>query len=362
MTEKINHHNAHKAIKVKIPGGEHSAGRGIGFYRDNLVAALEDLSEVEIVEDNPDLVHYPFFDLFYLTLPQKLDYPTVVTIHDLTPLVLSNLYPHGLRARLSLAAQKRALKNVAAVLTDSLCSKKDIVHFLHLDEQQVFVTPLAADPAYSQKPSASFINNVKEKYHLPDEFILYVGGINANKNLVRLSEAAINLDTHLVLVGGEFVKPPVETFSFKKLLGLQRAHPEIRQFNELKEIISGNPLFLVLGFVPTADLNAIYRLASLYVQPSLYEGFGLPLLEAMSASCLFVSSHAGSLTEIIPSESIIFDPANQPSIEKAIRDTLALPEKEKARFIKLGREKTKEFSWEKTAKATLAVYQSVLKK
>ncbi len=349
-------------FRVQFPGREHSKGRGIGRYTKSLIEALEKTNEVELVDTNPDLIHYGFFDLFYHTLPNSLFRPTIVTVHDLTPLVLPKLYPQGLRARLSLAAQKRALKNVAAVLTDSVCSKKDIVHLLHLDEQQVFVTPLAADPAYSQKPSASFINNVKEKYHLPDKFILYVGGINANKNLVRLSEAIINLGTHLVLVGGEFVKPPVETFSFKKLLGLQRAHPEIRQFNELKEIISGNPHFLVLGFVPTADLNAIYRLASLYVQPSLYEGFGLPLLEAMSADCLFVSSHAGSLTEIIPSESIIFDPANQPSIEKAIRDTLALPEKEKARLVKLGREKTKEFSWEKTAKATLAVYQSVLKK
>ena len=347
-------------IKVKLEGEEHSASRGVGFYRQNLARELIKGDKIELVEILPDLVHYPFFDLFYPTLPQKLDYPTVVTIHDLTPLVLSNLYPLGLRARLALFAQKRALKHISAVLTDSLNSKKDLVRFFHLDPDKVFVTPLAADPVYLQKPSAPLLKNIKEKYHLPDKFILYVGGINANKNLVRLGEAAINLNTHLVLVGGEFVKPPVETFSIKRLLGLQRVHPEIRQFNKLKETVSNNPLFLTLGFVPTADLSAIYRLATLYVQPSLYEGFGLPILEAMSAGCLIVSSNAGSLTEIIPSESIIFDPASQPSIEKAISDALALSEKEKARLIKLGREKAKEFSWEKTAKLTLDVYRRVI--
>jgi|SRR3989344_1533316 len=349
-----------KKIRVKITGSEHSRGRGVGFYRSNLVAALENFPEVEIAENNPDLVHHPFFDLFYPTLPGKLARPTVVTIHDLTPLVLRDFYPQGFRGGLALVAQKRALTNVAAVLTDSFCSKKDIVHFLHLDEQQVFVTPLAADPVYLQKPSVSLLKSVKEKYHLPDKFILYVGGINANKNLVRLAQAAINLNTHLVLVGGEFVKPPVETFSLKKLFRIQKVHPEIKQFQKLQQLFSGSHLFHILGFVPPDELNVIYRLASLYVQPSLYEGFGLPLLEAMSAGCLFVSSNAGSLTEIIPSESIIFDPASQSSIEKAISDALALPEKEKARLIKLGREKAKEFSWEKTAKATLAVYQKVI--
>jgi len=349
-----------KKLRVKITGSEHSRGRGVGFYRSNLVAALENFPEVEIAENNPDLVHYPFFDLFYSTLPGKLTRPTVVTIHDLTPLVLSKFYPQGIRARLTLAAQKRALKAVAAILTDSLSSKNDLVKHFNLQPEKVFVTPLAADPAYSEKPSTSFIKNVKEKYHLPDKFLLYVGGVNPNKNLVRLARAAISLNFPLVLVGSEFIAPPVETFSLKKLLGLQRVHPEIRQFNKLKEIISGNPPFFTLGFVPTADLNVIYRLASLYVQPSLYEGFGLPLLEAMSAGSLIVSSNAGSLTEIIPAESIILDPANQSSIEKAISDALALPAKEKARLIKLGREKAKEFSWEKTAKATLAVYQKVI--
>ncbi len=349
-----------KKIRVKFEGGEHSAGRGVGFYRNNLGEALSKLDGIEIVETNPDLVHYPFFDLFYPTLPGKLDLPTIVTIHDLTPLVLKQLYPQGFRGSVALMAQKRALKNVAAVLTDSLSSKNDIVRLFRLSAKDVFVTPLAANIVYAQKPSASFLKAVKAKYRLPDRFLLYVGGVNPNKNLVRLAKAAISLNLPLVLVGSEFVKATLAAFSFKKLLGLQKIHPEVRAFNQLQALIADNPLFLTPGFVSSDDLNAIYRLAALYVQPSLYEGFGLPLLEAMTAGCPIIAANTGSLPEIMPAESLTFDPYSQQSIETAISDALALSAKDKQRLIKLGQSKAKDFSWDKTARATLAVYQKVL--
>ena len=344
-------------IKVKIEGGEHSAGRGVGFYRNNLVEALSKLDGLEIVGENPDLIHYPFFDLFYPTLPGKLSYPTIVTIHDLTPLVLPDFYPLGLRARLALFTQKCAIKHVSAVLTDSLNSKKDLIRFFHLDPDKVFVIPLAADPGYQRKPSRDFIRSIKRKYQLPDRFLLYVGGINANKNLVRLAQAAINLNVHLVLVGGEFVKPPLETFSLKKLLGIQKIHPEIKQFQKLQQLISGSPLFHLLGFVSSDELNVIYRLASVYCQPSLYEGFGMPLLEAMTAGCPVVSSDTGSLPEIYPPEIHSFDPTNQKEIEQTLAKTLALSSKEKAKQIKAGIIKAGEFTWAKTAQLTYAVYR-----
>lgn len=347
-------------IKVKLEGGEHSAGRGVGFYRNNLGEALAKLDGIEIVDANPDLVHYPFFDLFYPTLPQRLDHPTVVTIHDLTPLVLPDLYPLGLRARLALFAQKRALKPVAAILTDSLNSKNDLVRFFHPVPNKIFVTPLAADPEYQKKPSRDFIQSVKRKYRLPDKFILYVGGINANKNLVRLAQAAISLNIPLVLVGSEFTKAPLKTLSLKGLLGLQKVHPEIQEFFKLRQLISQNPLFSTPGFVPTEELNAIYRLASLYCQPSLYEGFGLPVLEAMTAGCLVVCTDTGSLPEIYPHGTITFPPQNQTEIEGAIKKSLSLSSKEKASLVAAAKQKAKDFSWEKTAKLTQAVYLSVL--
>ena len=347
-------------IKVKIEGGEHSAGRGVGFYRNNLVSALGELDGVEVVVENSDLVHYTFFDLFYHTLPNSSDVPTVVTIHDLTPLVLPEYYPMGLRAKLNFDRQKMALKNVSAIITDSNNSKKDIVDILKIKPEKVFVTYLAVDNAYSKTPTDKTLIEVREKYHLPKKFILYVGGINANKNLVRLAKAAIKLNVHLVFVGSEFVKYPVETFSIKKILGLQSIHPEVYEFTKLMEIIKNNSQIHVLGFVGNEDLNVIYRLANLYCQPSFYEGFGLPVLEAMTAGCPVVSSNSGSLPEIYPPGAISFDPRNQADIETALQKALILKKKDRDNLIKSGQEKATEFSWEKTARETYAVYSSIL--
>ena len=347
-------------IKVKIEGGEDSAGRGVGFYRNNLVSALGELDGVEVVVENSDLVHYTSFDLFYHTLPNSSDVPTVVTIHDLTPLVLPEYYPMGLRAKLNFDRQKMALKNVSAIITDSNNSKKDIVDILKIKPEKVFVTYLAVDNAYSKTPTDKTLIEVREKYHLPKKFILYVGGINANKNLVRLAKAAIKLNVHLVFVGSEFVKYPVETFSIKKILGLQSIHPEVYEFTKLMEIIKNNSQIHVLGFVGNEDLNVIYRLANLYCQPSFYEGFGLPVLEAMTAGCPVVSSNSGSLPEIYPPGAISFDPRNQADIETALQKALILKKKDRDNLIKSGQEKATEFSWEKTARETYAVYSSIL--
>src|SRR3989344_2553132 len=349
-------------LKVRLEGEEHSAGRGVGFYRKHLLDALLKSGRVEIDNTSPDLVHYPYFDLFYPTLPQKLEYPTVVTIHDLTPLVLPSYYPKGIRALVAVLMQRLALKNVSAIVTDSLSSKKDIVGIFKIDPEKVFVTHLAVDPAYQEKPSGEQIKKIKEKYQLPDKFILYVGGVNPNKNLVRLARAATKLNCPVVFLGSGFAKPPIQAFSFKRLLGFQKTHPEISEFNKLRAIIQGNPLFHVLGFVPTEELNAIYRLASAYCQPSLYEGFGIPLLEAMTAGCLVVSANIGSLPEIYPLETIVFSPESEPELEAALRAALSQKNKDREIQIKAGKEKAGRFSWEKTAAQTLAVYLTVLGK
>lgn len=349
-----------RKIKVNLLGENHSAGRGVGFYRSHLQTALEKTGQIEFVSEGPDLIHYPFFDLFYPTLPQNHTSPTVVTIHDLTPLILKQYYPLGLRATVSLFHQRLALRNIGAVITDSLSSKKDIVDIFHLPPEKVHVTHLAVDSEYQKKPTPKYLESIKEKYHLPERFILYVGGVNPNKNLVTLAQTTSKLNLPLVLVGSEFTKTPVETFSLKKRFGLQKVHPELKEFAKLKSIIAGNPLYLTLGRIPTRELNAIYRLATFYCQPSLYEGFGLPVLEAMTAGCLVVCSNAGSLSEIYPPQTITFSPQSQPELEKALERALSMGPQEKRNFTKAGREKSAEFSWESTAARTIGVYLSVL--
>lgn len=336
-----------KVIRVSIPNKDHSAGRGVGYYAEFLRKSLSELPDIKITDKNPDIVHYPFFDLFYHTLPNNFDRPTAVTVHDLTPLVMSDRFPKGAKGTFNMLRQWLSLKKVSAIITDSENSKKDIEKYFFIDPDKIHVTPLAVDPIYKKEPSPKFLQQVKNKYHLPDRFILSVpGGPNPNKNLPSLAEVTERLGVPLVLVGGSFlqeVKHPV--------------HPELLDLVRLgvyKHIIYP-------GFVPTEEVNAMYRLASLYASTSLYEGFGLPLLQAMTSGCLFVSSRTSSLPEIYHDGAITCDPSSLKSMEKAIVKALGLTPIQKQKQIQMAKEKAKEFSWSKTAQQTLDVYKSILR-
>lgn len=332
-------------IKVFLDSGTHSQGRGVGFYAENLAKGLEKLSDITLTDANPDLIHYPFFDLFYHTLPIKKTKPTIVTIHDVTPLVMSSRYPKGIRGSLNLVRQWLALQSVSAIITDSENSKTDIEKYLFVPKEKIFVTPLAIDPMYGKEISEEKLKEVKKRLNIPDKFILTVaGGPNPNKNLPSLAEVTDRLDIPLVIVGKgmlQEVREPV--------------HPELIDMVRLKVYKH----LILPGFVSNDDLNALYHLATLYVQPSLYEGFGLPLLEAMTTGCLVASSNSSSLPEIYHEGAITFNPRKLTSMEKAIKKALALSPKAKQNQIELAKNKAATFSWPKTAKATLEVYKQV---
>ena len=333
-------------IKVNFSGGNHSANRGVGFYASNLQKYLKELPEIEITDKDPDIVHYPFFDLFYPTLPIIKNKPTIVTIHDLTPLVMAKRYPKGIKGSLSLIHQRLSLKNISAIITDSQHSKGDIVKFFNFDFEKVFVTPLAIDPIFQSAYSTKKLEQIKEKYKLPEKFVLVVaGGPNPNKNLPAIAEVTKNLNVPMVIVGKgmtQEIKKPVHP----ELIDLVK----LGQFNHI----------IYPGFVPTEDLVGFYKLASLYCQPSLYEGFGLPLLEAMTAGCLVVSSNASSLPEIYHHDAITFNPKKIFEMETAISKALKLTPSELKNQIDMAKKRSKDFDWHKTAIDTLSVYKKIL--
>ena len=347
-------------MKVNIIGFNHSSGRGVGFYTQFLCESLQKQG-IEITDKNPDIVHYPFFDLFYPTLKSH-PCPTVVTIHDLTPLVLSKMYPQGLRAKINLALQRLTIGD-KAILTDSHASKKDLIRYFHLKDNQISVIPLATDPTYHNNASpfplskGEFQRGMPE---LPPKFILYVGGANPNKNLISLAKACAANNIPLVLVGSEFVKKPRETFSFKKLFSLQGTHPENETYLFLAPKIEKGEI-IALGFVPTQQLKVIYKKATLYVQPSYYEGFGLTLLEAMASKCLTLSSNQGSLSELSTNLSLTFDPYDQVSFNSSLQKALQLTSTSRQKIIESQFKKAKEYSWDLAAEQTLSVYKSLLK-
>lgn len=346
-------------IRAHIPTDSHSTGRGIGFYTANLISALKKIKDVKLVDTNPDLIHYPYFDLFYPTLNPPDHIPCLVTIHDVTPLVLSPFYPKGIKGSLNLFKQKQSLKRVSAVITDSNNSRQDIIKHLKVPQHKIHVTPLAVDPLYAKPVSSKSIGEIKTKYSLPSVFLLYVGGVNPNKNLPRLISAVTKLNLPLVLVGSEFTKPLPPISSLKTKLGLQSVHPELKDLHFIKQALETNPLLHALGFVSNEDLSAIYRLALAYCQPSLYEGFGLPVLEAMSAGCLVVGSDQSSLPEIYPPQAITFNPKSTSSMVKALKKIIDIKPKDKETLIKLGLKRAQDFSWDTTAKLTATIYSLV---
>lgn len=333
-------------IKVSLRGSTHSVGRGVGYYYSNLERALVELPEIEITDIKPDIVHYTFFDLFYPTLPFIKKLPTLVSIHDLTPLALPDLYPMGVKGTLNYLHQRLSVNNVAGVITDSQYSKEDIHKFFNIDKSKIFVTPLAVDEIFSRPLSEKKLMEIQKKYNLPKKFILNVpGGPNPNKNLPALAEVTKKLGLPLVIVGKgmiQEIKEPV--------------HAELRDLVKLKKYDH----LIYPGFVPTDELVGFYQLATVYCQPSLYEGFGLPLLEAMTAGSLVVSSNATSLPEIYHPTAIVFDPWDLNSMEASLSKALSLSAKEREDQIKAGIKRSKDFKWSETAKLTLDVYKQLL--
>jgi len=328
-------------------------GRGVGTYTRGLVAALKKTktSNLEFqfsdhCHGSADLYHYPFFDLFYHTLPFKKEKPTIVSIHDLTPLVMTSRYPKGVRGTINVLRQWLSLQNIAAIITDSENSKNDINKIFRIPAEKIFVTLLAVNPIFKKEVSTSKIEEIRKKYNLPEKFVFTVSaGANPNKNLPSLAEVTDRIGIPLVIVGKDMLKP-VEEPVHPELIDMVR----LRAYNHI--IIPDN--------VSVEELNVFYHMATLFVQPSLYEGFGLPLLEAMTAGCLVASSRVSSLPEIYHQEAITFNPSKLKSMELAIRKALKLSPKKRQLQIDLARKRSEDFTWEKTAKKTLEVYKKVL--
>ena len=327
-----------------------SSTRGVGVYTRELLSALQKAyTNDEIVSEYdpkhpPNLIHYPYFDPFEPTLKLVDSIPTVVTIHDLIPLRFPSHFPLGIRGKFNWLRQSRRVKQVSHIVTDSESSKKDIISLIGLDQNMVTVVPLG--PNHTQKVGVTMSDKIATSYSLPDKYILYVGDINWNKNVTGLIQAFSELkdkNLYLVLVGKVFSDQP--------------AIPEYQELKDAIEKSGKKDLITLLGFVPSHHLSVLYARAKLYVQPSWYEGFGLPVLEAMKFGCPVASSNRGSLPEIGGEAVAYFDPPK--NMTEVIANLLSSPAK-LDKFAALGLTRAKEFTWAKTAALTHGVYEKVL--
>ncbi|HXF96316.1 MAG TPA: glycosyltransferase family 1 protein [Gemmatimonadales bacterium] len=271
---------------------------------------------------------------------------TVVTIHDLAVLAFPEFFPRWFRhyARVVLPRLARAAD---AILTGSQAAKADIVHTLGVPEHRVAVVPNGVDPAFAPLPEGSERDQeVLRRFGLPRDFVLTVGSREPRKNLPRLLEALRLLRSR---AGMDDVT-------------LVHAGPEGWLADDLPAMVRRLGLtdaVRFLGYVSREDLVVLYGMARLLAYPSLYEGFGLPVVEAMACGCPVLTSNVSALPEVTGDAGWLVDPGSVEEIAEGIAALWSDAELRRTLAAR-GRARARCFSWERTARETAAVYDRVL--
>jgi glycosyltransferase involved in cell wall biosynthesis len=265
----------------------------------------------------------------------------VVTVHDLIMLALPDARGSAL-FRLYIRMAAVGLRRARLVLTDSLCSASDIHQFLHVPHDRLRIVPLAVDPSYHPVDDLSALARIRERYGLAGPFALYLGGLDRRKNVPRLIEAFRRTDLTLDLA----------------IAGA--AHSRNREaYPDLTTAAEADPRIRLIGHVAESDKPALYSAARVFVYPSLYEGFGLPPLEAMACGTPAIVSNRSSLPEVAGDAAILVDPLDLDALAAALR-RLNSDEGLRAQLVTEGQRRAAAFTWRRTAGATLACYREAI--
>ncbi len=286
----------------------------------------------------------PVADVFHATdhlLPPLRHARSVFTLYDLTFLKFPQVHL-PLNRWYSRLMVPRGLRAANAVIAISECTKRDAVTIYHLPDEHVRVIHLGVEAGFkpTDPPMASA---VRDRYHLPDRFILAVGTIEPRKNLITLLEAYHSLseqfpDVKLVIAG-------------------KRGWRAAAFFNRLRELGLEDRVVLT-GFVPDVDLPALYSLATVFAFPSIYEGFGLPVLEAMACGTPVMCSNTSSLPEIAGDAALLLPPDDVHGWAQALRQMLSDTSLQH-NLRDRGLRQAARFTWENTARQTHAIYREV---
>ncbi len=289
-----------------------------------------------------DVLHSPHHHTpVAAALPLGVRPKLVVTMHDVTFLLLPERYP--LARRLYMQAVTRASARVAdAIITPSQTVRRDVIEHLGVPPQRVVAIPEAAGEIYREAPRMQ-IEEVRARYGLPERYALSVGSLEPGKNRARLFRACAllygkGIDCTIVVAG-------------------QPAWQYEADYDLVRELgLTGRVIFL--GYVPDQDMPALYSGATLLAFPSLYEGFGLPVLEAMACGAPVVTSAVSATAEIAGDAALLVDPQDTNAIAAAT-ERLLCDDGLRADLRQRGLARARQFSWEQTARETLLVYELV---
>lgn len=282
----------------------------------------------------PDVAHFT-----NAMIPFGSQAPSVVTVHDMSLRLYPRCHPWR-RLLLNRPLMYAAIRQAAAIVTVSHSTRRDLLNLHGVAPERVSVVHEAASPAFRPIADRAMLDDVRARYSLPARFILYVGTIEPRKNLMRLMSAFASarkagIPQQLVCVG-PYGWSSRDLAGHVERLGIRAA-------------------VHFTGYVPFEHLPAIYNLGDFFAFPSLYEGFGLPVVEAMASGLPVLTSNTSSLDEIAADAAETIDPTSTDAMTEAIR-RLATDQALRVELADRGLRRARSFSWGRTARAMLAVY------
>jgi glycosyltransferase involved in cell wall biosynthesis len=302
---------------------------------------------VQTNRDRIDLLHSPC-----LTAPLMSSCPLVMTIHDmiwLFPKKYSRSHTFSLQWKLmewyQLVVPRAAARRASAILTVSQQSKDSIVEHLGIDPDHIFVTQGAVNSSFHPVRDAERLQTLREKYQLPSRFVLAIGSADPRKNIETLVQAYallpenVRKEYHLVIV---WTAATLAAATYK-----------------LVEVLGMNEYMHFINQVSNEELVLLYNKASLFVFPSLYEGFGLPMLEAMACGAPVIAANTSSIPEVAGDAALLVEAKDANGIANAILRILS-DENLAAEMVQKGLKRNSMFSWKKCAIETLSIYQRVM--
>ena len=319
---------------------------------ENFVPVVEDSTGYSLQEHitipvklhklGAQLLHSPHY-----VLPLLCRTRSIVTIHDCIHLLFPQYLPNRMAYHYARVMMGSAIRRSDLVLTVSEASRRDILRFYpKADPDRLQVVPNAIDDVILEDPGEEEMERVQERYQIRGRFVLYAGNIKPHKNLERLIAAFGALkqrpgheDVKLLIIGDEINRYG----SLRRSVEAAGVRQDVRFF----------------GFVPSRTLAALYRLASVFAFPSLYEGFGLPPLEAMACGTPVVTSRMSSLPEVVGDAALLVDPYSVEDIAHGLERVLG-DEGLRGELSTRGRARVKQFSWDRSVQAIHSGYMKVL--
>ncbi len=293
-------------------------------------------------------VHFPA----HMDAPAWSIKPCIITVLDLIPLILKDLYlPErgNLRFHFARWLEIRAIRSAKLIIAISDTTKQDLVRVLGIAPERIMVTPLGVDARFHAATLQCSEAQIRARYGIPNgrPIILYVGGIDQRKNYRALIETLRRL-----------VSNPAPGQGAPVLVMAGNIAGD-RQFPKLKALIADAKLddsVILPGFIPDHDLLQLYPISSVFFFPSLYEGFGLPPLEAMAAGVPVVSSNTSCMPEVLGDAAVCVDPLDYDAAAQEMYGLLTDPQR-RMLLKERGKERAAQFTWERTGELTMQAYE-----